>query len=170
MATLIPSLGSCVSRMTSGERRLAERLEAKLDDDYRLWYDVPMGPRNTQSRDMRAQPPSQRKRPMQIRLRSDGFDANSNKIQAMNMKVSKGLEYHVVALTSLGHMPAPGRSEGGGTGVLCGGDSRIAATSHHDKHTTSIWGLSEINGIDIGSAPEDLYATRKRITKSSLRK
>ncbi|WP_201740896.1 DEAD/DEAH box helicase [Rhodoferax sp. TS-BS-61-7] len=47
MATLIPSLGSCVSRMTSGERRLAERLEAKLDDDYRLWYDVPMGPRNT---------------------------------------------------------------------------------------------------------------------------
>jgi hypothetical protein len=47
MATLIPSLGSCVSRMTSGERRLAERLEQKLDDDYRLWYDVPMGPRNT---------------------------------------------------------------------------------------------------------------------------
>lgn len=47
MATLIPALGSCVSRMTSGERRLAERLEAKLDDDYRLWYDVPMGPRNT---------------------------------------------------------------------------------------------------------------------------
>ncbi|OYT92152.1 MAG: DNA helicase II [Burkholderiales bacterium PBB3] len=33
--------------MTSGERRLAERLEQKLDDDYRLWYDVPMGPRNT---------------------------------------------------------------------------------------------------------------------------
>jgi hypothetical protein len=32
--------------MTSGERRLAERLEAKLDDDYLLWYDVPMGPRN----------------------------------------------------------------------------------------------------------------------------
>jgi len=47
MAILIPSLGSCVSRMTSGERRLAERLESKLDDDYLLWYDVPMGPRNT---------------------------------------------------------------------------------------------------------------------------
>jgi len=47
MATLIPSLGSCVSRMTNGERRLAERLEAKLDADYLLWYDVPMGPRNT---------------------------------------------------------------------------------------------------------------------------
>jgi hypothetical protein len=47
MATLIPSLGTCVSRMTSGERRLAERLEQKLDDDYLLWYDVPMGPRYT---------------------------------------------------------------------------------------------------------------------------
>ena len=32
--------------MTSGERRLAERLETKLDDDYLMWYDVPMGPRN----------------------------------------------------------------------------------------------------------------------------
>ena len=46
MATLIPALGACASRMTSGERRLAERLESKLDDDYLLWYDVPMGPRN----------------------------------------------------------------------------------------------------------------------------
>lgn len=45
MATLIPSLGSCVSRMTNGERRVAERLEQKLDDDYLLWYDVPVGPR-----------------------------------------------------------------------------------------------------------------------------
>ena len=42
MATLIPSIGSCVSRMTSGERRVADRLEQKLDDDYLLWYDVPM--------------------------------------------------------------------------------------------------------------------------------
>ncbi|MEY4414276.1 MAG: hypothetical protein RIQ53_1569 [Pseudomonadota bacterium] len=46
MATLIPALGSCVARMTSGERRLAERLEDKLDDDYLLWYDVPVGPKH----------------------------------------------------------------------------------------------------------------------------
>lgn len=32
--------------MTSGEWRLAERLEQKLDDGYLLWYDVPLGPRN----------------------------------------------------------------------------------------------------------------------------
>jgi hypothetical protein len=43
MATLIPALGSCVSRMTPGERRTAERLEQKLDADYLLWYDVAVG-------------------------------------------------------------------------------------------------------------------------------
>ncbi len=47
MATLIPALGSCTARMTSGERRLAERLEQKLEDDYLLWYDVPIGPKQT---------------------------------------------------------------------------------------------------------------------------
>ena len=33
--------------MTSGERRLAELRTNKLDSDYWLWYDVPMGLRNT---------------------------------------------------------------------------------------------------------------------------
>ena len=47
MATLIPSIGTCAHRMTSGERRLAERLERKLDGDCRLWYDVPVGPKPT---------------------------------------------------------------------------------------------------------------------------
>lgn len=47
MATLIPAISTCLSRMTSGEKRLAERLEQKLDDDYRLWYDVPIGPKQT---------------------------------------------------------------------------------------------------------------------------
>jgi hypothetical protein len=32
--------------MTPGERRLAQRLESKLDDDYLLWYDVPVGPQH----------------------------------------------------------------------------------------------------------------------------
>jgi len=33
--------------MTSGEKRLAERLEQKLDDDYLMWYDVPVGPKQS---------------------------------------------------------------------------------------------------------------------------
>ena len=46
MATLIPALGTCVSRMTAGERRFAERIEQKLDADYLAWYDVPVGPKH----------------------------------------------------------------------------------------------------------------------------
>jgi hypothetical protein len=47
VAVLIPAIGSCAARMTPGERRLAERLEQKLDDDYLVWYDVPVGPKQT---------------------------------------------------------------------------------------------------------------------------
>jgi hypothetical protein len=43
MATLIPSLNQCLSRMQAGEKRFARRLEEKLEDDYLLWYDVPVG-------------------------------------------------------------------------------------------------------------------------------
>lgn len=43
MAKLIPTRSSCLSRMTPGEKRLSERLEDKLEDDYLLWYDVPIG-------------------------------------------------------------------------------------------------------------------------------
>jgi len=32
--------------MTGGEKRLALRLESKLEEDWLLWYDVPLGPRN----------------------------------------------------------------------------------------------------------------------------
>ena len=47
MAVLIPAFGSCAGRMTSGEKRLAERLQQKLEDDYWLWWDVPVGPLQT---------------------------------------------------------------------------------------------------------------------------
>ncbi|WP_338864650.1 DEAD/DEAH box helicase [Myxococcus stipitatus] len=43
MATLIPALNQCLPRMQAGEKRLARRLEEKLEDDYLLWYDVPIG-------------------------------------------------------------------------------------------------------------------------------
>ncbi len=32
--------------MAPGERRVAERLEQKLDDDHLLWYDVAVGPKH----------------------------------------------------------------------------------------------------------------------------
>ncbi|GAB3467201.1 nuclease-related domain-containing DEAD/DEAH box helicase [Massilia terrae] len=45
MATVIPAIGACSSRMTAGERRFASRLEDKLENDYLCWYDVPIGER-----------------------------------------------------------------------------------------------------------------------------
>lgn len=45
MATLIPAIGSCLSRMTPGEKRFAYRLEDKLESDYLCWYDVSIGER-----------------------------------------------------------------------------------------------------------------------------
>ena len=47
MAKLIPTRHSCLARMQAGEKRFSERLEQKLEDDYLLWYDVPIGPRQT---------------------------------------------------------------------------------------------------------------------------
>jgi hypothetical protein len=46
VAVLIPAFGACKFDST-GERRLAERLEQKLDDDYLLWHNVPVGPKQT---------------------------------------------------------------------------------------------------------------------------
>lgn len=48
MAILIPGRNTCLPRMTRGERRLAHRIEEKLEDDYLVWYDVPIGPKRRQ--------------------------------------------------------------------------------------------------------------------------
>lgn len=54
---------------------------------------------------------AQRKLPVENRLGSGDFDPTSNKIKVMTMKVSKGLEFPVVALPGVGHMPAAGEDE-----------------------------------------------------------
>ncbi|MES2625115.1 MAG: 3'-5' exonuclease [Pseudomonadota bacterium] len=43
MAELIPSLNTCLPKMTAGEKRLARRLLDLLEDDYLIWYDIPLG-------------------------------------------------------------------------------------------------------------------------------
>ena len=62
-------------------------------------------------RDLCARILAQRKLPVENRLGSGDCDPTSNKIKVMTMKVSKGLEFPVVALPGVGHMPAPGEDE-----------------------------------------------------------
>ena len=54
---------------------------------------------------------AQRKLPHRVRKRSGDYNPGADAIQVMNMKVSKGLEFPVVALPGVRHMPAPGEDE-----------------------------------------------------------
>lgn len=49
MATLIPSLNSCLGRMQAGEKRFARCLKSHLEDDYICWYEVSVGRRQRYS-------------------------------------------------------------------------------------------------------------------------
>jgi ATP-dependent exoDNAse (exonuclease V) beta subunit len=100
MATLIPALGACVSRMTSGERRVAQRLEDKLDNAYstgHAWGDMAILCLDYSTRDLCAQVLHQRQMPVEMRRSSSDFNPGANAIQIMTTKVSKGLEFPVVA-------------------------------------------------------------------------
>ena len=103
MAILIPAIGTCLPRMTSGERRLAERLEQKLDDDYLLWYDVPV--------DECAHALNRARLPHQVRKGAGSFHPNEDTIKALTIHASKGLEFPVAALVGVGQMPAAGEDE-----------------------------------------------------------
>jgi hypothetical protein len=49
MASLIPSLNSCINRMQSGEKRFVWRIGSHLEDDYLCWYELPVGKRQRYS-------------------------------------------------------------------------------------------------------------------------
>ena len=116
MATLIPSTGTRAFDST-GESRLAERLEQKLHTDYLAQAhkknfargDMAVLCADTKTRDLCAL--AQRKLAVENRLGSGDFDLTSNKIKVMTIKVRKGLEFPVVALPGVGYMPAAGEDE-----------------------------------------------------------
>lgn len=82
---------------------MAERLEQKPDDDYLVWYDVPIGPKQAH--------PDLVVLPHQMRKGSGSFDPRQDTIKILTMHVSKGLEFPVVALPGVGQMPEDGESE-----------------------------------------------------------
>jgi hypothetical protein len=75
------------------------------------WGDMAVLCADTHTRDLCARTLAQRKLPVENRIGTGDFDPTSNKIKVMTMKVSKGLEFPVVALPGVGHMPAKGEDE-----------------------------------------------------------
>ena len=80
---------------------------------------------------------AQRKLPFNVRKRSGDFNPGANAIQVMTMKVSKGLEFPVVALPGMGHMPAAGEDEKEAARVFY-----VAATRATQKLVVGIGGSS----------------------------
>jgi superfamily I DNA/RNA helicase len=116
MATLIPALGACVSRMTSGEKRLAERLEQNLDD-YLLCDDVAISCGRPGEAPLIINFPNLRTEAtkladqLEVRAKTGSFHPHEDTIKVMTMHASKGLEFPVVALMGVGQMPAAGEDE-----------------------------------------------------------
>ena len=110
MTTLIPAPSACVSRTTASRQRPAERLEQTSDDIRRdalqrdgcAWSDIAV--LFTDAR-------RQRQPPLEVRKRTGEYNPAANVIQIMTMKVSKGLEFPVVALPGVGHVPAKGEDD-----------------------------------------------------------
>ena len=94
MATLI-SLTGTTSFDSAGKHRLAGRLGPMLSGNS-LWHTVRAGPS---------------KPPHRVRKPSGDYHPGADAIQVMPMKVSKGLEFPVVAPPGVGHMPALGEDE-----------------------------------------------------------
>jgi hypothetical protein len=75
------------------------------------WGDMAVLCADWKTRDLCAQVLAQRKLPIENRVSSGDFDPTSNKIKLMTMHASKGLEFPIVVLPGVGHMPAPGEDE-----------------------------------------------------------
>jgi len=75
------------------------------------WGDMAILCADWKTMDLCAHALNQRKLPFNLRKRAGDFNPGANAIQIMTMKVSKGLEFPVVALPGVGHMPAAGEDE-----------------------------------------------------------
>ncbi|MDO8771165.1 MAG: 3'-5' exonuclease, partial [Burkholderiaceae bacterium] len=75
------------------------------------WGDMAILCADWKTMDLCADALHQRKLPFTVRKKPGDYNPGANAIQIMTMKVSKGLEFPVVALPGVGHMPAPGEDE-----------------------------------------------------------
>jgi superfamily I DNA/RNA helicase len=97
--------------MRDEANKIAGILADMHDGQGHAWSDMAILCRDFTTMNACASALKQRKLPHQVRKRSGDFKPNSDAIAVMTMRVSKGLEYSVVALPGVGLMPAEGEDE-----------------------------------------------------------
>jgi hypothetical protein len=113
-----------VSCGRDGEAPLIIRLPSLRDEAFAIadhlsdahkeghaWGDMAILCQDWKTMDLCANALHQRKLPFNLRKRTGDYKPGADTIQIMTMKVSKGLEFPVVALPGVGHMPAEGEDE-----------------------------------------------------------
>ena len=89
---------------------IADQLASAHKEGF-AWGDMAVLCADYSTMDLCASALAQRKLPHRVRKRSGDYHPGADAIQVMTMKVSKGLEFPVVALPGVGHMPAPGEDQ-----------------------------------------------------------
>ena len=89
---------------------IADHLASAHQEGF-AWGDMAVLCADWATMDLCASALAQRKLPHRVRKRSGDYQPGADVIQVMTMKVSKGLEFPVVALPGVGHMPAAGEDE-----------------------------------------------------------
>ena len=89
---------------------IADQLSHAHEEGH-AWGDMAVLCADWKTMDLCADALVQRKLPFNLRKRSGDYNPAADAIQVMTMKVSKGLEFPVVALPGVGHMPAEGEDE-----------------------------------------------------------
>ena len=89
---------------------IADQLQHAYQEGH-AWGDMAILCADWRTMDLCADALRQRTLPFNVRKRSGDYNPAADAIQIMTMKVSKGLEFPVVALPGVGHMPAKGEDE-----------------------------------------------------------
>lgn len=89
---------------------VADHLSAAHSEGH-AWADMAILCRRWSDWDMCADALARRGLPHQVRKKTGQFDPGHDSIKVMTLHVSKGLEFPVVAMVGVGHMPAEGEDE-----------------------------------------------------------
>jgi hypothetical protein len=87
--------------------RIANLLGSLHDGKGHAWSDMAIVCRDYAAMDTCASALRRRGLPLQLRKRAGDFNPAADAITVMTVRVSKGLEFPVVAMPGVGHMPAP---------------------------------------------------------------